>query len=357
MKLKRLWDTTTKQMVFAKWPTGHECQVWTDEEGSKLYIYDMAQWLEYTPWVSNAGKTYWPQWKAIDWDDEVGFYDTNEPTELYAWESGDEATYTFKDYDGTVLKTGKVKEGTAPTPPADPTRTGYTFTWWNPTVWKITKKTTYTAQYTINKYTITATSSDADLWTVSPASVANVEYGTALTVADNVITVGTGTSAPTITATAGEWNTFEGWWTVPATVTGNTSVEATFQSAVVMRTVTFSLSNVVWDENEWEEWAFVPAESQDPLWWTISPQSIQVPDGFTFALDGSNLIFYSPDGSSSDDDAVAVTVTVDDTMGTNMVWDLWDWLDEVSWIGMVDDRFVVTWDVSAFPIVFFDDAE
>ena len=47
-----------------------------------------------------------------------------------------------------------------------------------------------------------------------------------------------------------------------------------------------------------------------------------MPDGFTFALDASNLIFYSPDGSSSDDDAVAVTVTVDETMGTNMVWDL-----------------------------------
>ena len=143
---------------------------------------------------------------------------------------------------------------------------------------------------------------------------------------------------------------------MPATVTGNTSVEATFQEEIVTHTVTFSLSNVVWDENEWEEWAFVPAESQDPLWWTISPQSIQVPDGFTFALDGSNLKFYSPNGSSSDDDAVVVTVTVDETMGTNMVWDLWDWLEDVSWIGMEDDRWIVTWDVSAFPIVFFDDA-
>lgn len=253
MKLKRLWDTTTKQMVFAKWPTGHECQVWTDEEGSKLYIYDMAQWLEYTPWVSNEGKTYWPTWKAIDGDDEVGFYDTNEPTELYTWESGDEATYTFKDYDGTVLKTGKVDEGTAPTPPADPTRAAtaqytYTFAGWNPTVWKITKKTTYTATYTatINKYTITATSSDAELWTVSPASVANVEYGTALTVADNVITVGTWESAPTITATAGEWNTFEGWWTVPATVTGNTSVEATFSAPALQL-----MNSTYWIEDLW----------------------------------------------------------------------------------------------------------
>ena len=58
---------------------------------------------------------------------------------MYTWESGDEATYTFKDWDGTVLKTGKVDEGTAPTPPADPSREAtaqytYTFAGWNPTV-------------------------------------------------------------------------------------------------------------------------------------------------------------------------------------------------------------------------------
>ena len=312
-------------MVFAKWPTGHECQVWTDEEGSKLYIYDMAQWLEYTPWVSNEGKTYWPTWKAIDGDDEVGFYDTNEPTDLYTWESGDEATYIFKDWDGTILKTGKVDEGTAPTPPADPTRAAtaqytYTFAGWNPTVWPITKKTTYTATYTstvnqytitfvdedgtteldeqtldygatpvyagetptkeataqytytfswwtpeiatvtwnatytatysstVNQYTITATSSDTSLWTVSPASVANVEYGTALTVANNVITVGTWASAPTITATAEEWNTFTGWldWRtgllIPSTVTGDITVEAEFSSSAP-ENATLYLSN------------------------------------------------------------------------------------------------------------------
>jgi hypothetical protein len=28
-------------------------------------------------------------------DDMVGFYDTNVPTELYNWDSGDEAAYRF----------------------------------------------------------------------------------------------------------------------------------------------------------------------------------------------------------------------------------------------------------------------
>lgn len=61
----------------------------------------------------------------------MGYYDTNEPTNLYNWDEGDEVSYKFKDYDGTVLKSGKVDEGQAPTPPADPTRSAtaqYTYT-------------------------------------------------------------------------------------------------------------------------------------------------------------------------------------------------------------------------------------
>ena len=36
MQLKRLWDTEGKKIVFAEWPSGHECQVWTDENGDPL---------------------------------------------------------------------------------------------------------------------------------------------------------------------------------------------------------------------------------------------------------------------------------------------------------------------------------
>lgn len=242
MNLKRLWDTENKKTVRAipTWDPHKKFQVWTDDDGSHLYVYANSKYEELNT-ANVAVSEYWPTvWKTLE-DETVGYYLTNEPTDLYNWDEGDDVTYTFKDYDWTVLKTGKIEEGQTPTPPADPTRAAtaqytYTFAGWNPTVWPISKKTTYTATYTatVNKYTITATSSDADLWTVSPASVANVEYGTALTVADNVITVGTGTSAPTITATAGEWNTFTGWvdWTtgllIPSTVTGNITVEAEF---------------------------------------------------------------------------------------------------------------------------------
>ena len=275
MNLKRLWDTTEKKIARVPWANWKPCQVWYGLETEKYFKQDISGLVEITDEEMNV---YWPNWKLVESDDVLGYYDTNEPTDLWNPEDWDEATYTFKDYDETVLKTGKVKDWETPVAPEDPTRTGYTFTGWKPKVKPIYKDTTYTAQYE---------------------------------------------EAP----------------------------------APVTRTVTFSLSNVVWDENEWEEWAFVPAESQDPLWWTISQQSVQVPDGFAFTLNGSNLIFNSPDSSSSDDDAVVVTVTVDKTMGTNIAWDLWDWLGEVSWIGMKDDRWVLTWDVSAFPIIFFDDAQ
>lgn len=159
-------------MVWAKGPSGKDCQVWTNDEGSKLYVYDNSVWNEYTPSPSNDGKVFWPTWKAVDADDEVWFYDTNKATELFTWESGDEVSYVFKDYDGTVLKQGKVEEGTKPTAPADPERTGYTFTWWNPAVAKITKRTVYTAQYERNMCAITNTiNSWSEFATVAPTSM------------------------------------------------------------------------------------------------------------------------------------------------------------------------------------------
>lgn len=227
MQLKRLWDTTEKKMVFVKWPTWHECQLWVDEATEKMYYYDMSQWLEYTQSAVNDGKVYWPTWKVVDGDDEVWVYDTNEPTELFAWESWDEVSYVFKDWDGTVLKEGKVKEWTKPTAPADPTRTGYTFTWWNPTVAKITKKTTYTATYTVNQYTITFVDED---WT-TVLDEQTLDYGTTPVYA---------WETPTKEATAQYTYTFSGWNPEIATVTADATYTAVYSSTVNQYTATIS---------------------------------------------------------------------------------------------------------------------
>lgn len=64
-------------------------------------------------------------------------------------------TVTFKDYDGKVLKTQKVESGKSATAPANPTRTHYTFTGWDKAFNKITADLVVTATYKINEYTVT----------------------------------------------------------------------------------------------------------------------------------------------------------------------------------------------------------
>ena len=59
-------------------------------------------------------------------------------------------TVTFKDWDGTVLKTQQVSYGGYATPPANPTRPGYTFTGWDRSYSYITANTVITALYTQN---------------------------------------------------------------------------------------------------------------------------------------------------------------------------------------------------------------
>lgn len=61
-------------------------------------------------------------------------------------------TYTirFLDWDGTVLKTEAVIAGNNPTPPANPTREGYTFNGWSPTIGTASQNQDYTATYISN---------------------------------------------------------------------------------------------------------------------------------------------------------------------------------------------------------------
>lgn len=64
-------------------------------------------------------------------------------------------TVTFKDMDGTVLKTEEVGRGGAATPPADPSQPGYTFIGWDKELTNITSPTIVTAQYEANQYNLT----------------------------------------------------------------------------------------------------------------------------------------------------------------------------------------------------------
>ena len=59
---------------------------------------------------------------------------------------------SFKDHDGTELKTETVEYGHAATAPTDPSWEGHTFTGWDTAFDNIVEDTVVTAQYSTNKY-------------------------------------------------------------------------------------------------------------------------------------------------------------------------------------------------------------
>ncbi len=59
-------------------------------------------------------------------------------------------TVTFKDWDGSVLKTQTVASGGSATPPPNPTRDGYTFSGWSENYTNVTADVDIIAQYTQN---------------------------------------------------------------------------------------------------------------------------------------------------------------------------------------------------------------
>lgn len=310
MNLKRLWDTENKEMVWAipTWDPHKKLQVWTNDDWSKLYVYDMAQYLE----LDTANVTvseYGPVWKTLD-DQMVGYYLTNVPTELYNWDEWDEVSYTFKDYDGTVLKTGKVDEGTAPTPPADPTREAtaqytYTFAWWNPEVWAISKRTTYTATYTASprNYTVTIEPNDDTMGSVTTESVV-VAYGTAISASWTGLTIWWAEC----TATAEEWYVFVNynvaWESLPETVTEDLEITATFEADIPVYNFTCVVDGGVWG--------------------TVSPQTLQLPEWTVVDDDTTNVLVLKDDN----DNTYTVTATASEWYVFN---DWYTWIDTV-WV-------------------------
>ncbi|ABZ82764.1 multidomain protein with s-layer homology region, ig motif, i-set domain, pkd domain [Heliomicrobium modesticaldum Ice1] len=64
-------------------------------------------------------------------------------------------TVTFKNWDGSELKTEVVEHGSRATAPEEPTREGYHFTGWDVDFSNITSDLTVTATFAINEYTLT----------------------------------------------------------------------------------------------------------------------------------------------------------------------------------------------------------
>ena len=84
-------------------------------------------------------------------------------------------TVTFKDWNGDVIQTVTVAEGSDATPPSNnPTRDGYRFTGWQGTYTNITSNTDITAQY-IKTYNIVASANTGG--SISPSGTTTLDEG------------------------------------------------------------------------------------------------------------------------------------------------------------------------------------
>ena len=178
-----------------------------------------------------------------------------ENTTLYAQWERQKFTVTWKNEDGTLLKTDEnVAYGTMPAYNGEqPTKAGnaqytYTFDGWMPEITAVTADVTYTAKFkaTVNTYTVTWVDEDgAEL-----EKDENVEYGTMP--AYNGV-------EPTKAATAQYTYTFKGWNPEIAAVTGNVTYKATYGQTVNKYTVTWVNEDGTVLETSEVEYGTVPA--------------------------------------------------------------------------------------------------
>ncbi len=133
-------------------------------------------------------------------------------------------TVTFEDHDGTVLKTQTVNSGSSATPPADPTRDGYTFIGWSGSYSNVTANVTVVAQYQENTpsvTTYTVTFKDYDGTVLKTQSVNEGQAATA-------------PNAPTR-----DGYTFTGWDKVFDSISADITVKAQYELAETNKTVMY----------------------------------------------------------------------------------------------------------------------
>ncbi len=135
-------------------------------------------------------------------------------------------TVTFQDWNGDTLKTESVQYLGAATPPADPSRTGYTFTGWDKVYDSITDNVVVTALYAINTYTVTFHKNGG---TTEPSpKTKTAQYNTTVAlptppgktgaafVGWNTKADGSGSAFTAATAVTGDITVYAQWLTTPA---------------------------------------------------------------------------------------------------------------------------------------------
>ena len=197
-------------------------------------------------------------------------------------------TVTWKNEDGTVLKTDSVEYGAmpeynsaTPTKAADAQYT-YTFKGWSPDVDKVTKDATYTAVYTeeLRMYTVTWKNWDGTVLETDE----KVEYGTLPTYDGET---------PTKAADARHTYTFDGWTPDVDKVTKDVTYTAVYTEELRMYTVT------------WKNWDGTILETDEKVEYGTLPTY----DGETPTKAADTQYTYNFKGWTPDVDTVTGNVT------------------------------------------------
>ena len=165
-----------------------------------------------------------------------------------------EYTVTWKNEDGTVLKSEQVAYGDTPVYSGEtPTKAAtaqynYVFAGWTPEIVKVTGDVTYTATFDqmLNTYTVTWKNWDGAVLETDE----NVEYGT---------TPEYNGETPTKAADAQYTYTFKGWDTEIAEVTGDVTYTATFTNTTRTYTVTWKNGDTVLETDKDVPYGETPA--------------------------------------------------------------------------------------------------
>lgn len=163
----------------------------------------------------------------------------------------------------------------------------YAFSEWTGTTATVTGDMTITANFvrSTNTYTVTVAVNDANYGSVSQSSV-TVPYGTAVSTAQNVLTIGSTTVTASPSSPTTEWMyAFDSWTGVPATVTDDVTVTAVFTQSPRVYTVTITVN--------------------DPTYGTVDVQTITVDYGATISAASNVLTIGSTDVTATANQATA----------------------------------------------------
>ena len=230
-------NLTEDLTLYAQWQINTYTVTWVDEDGTELEKDENVPYgttPEYngeTPTkTGDAQYTY----TFTGWDPAVSTVTGDITYKAIYTQTVNQYTITWKNYDGTELKTEQVSYGEVPAYTGEtPTRAGdaehtYTFSGWTPEIQPVTGEAVYTAVFTdtINTYTVTWKNWDGTVLETDE----NVEYGT---------TPEYNGATPTKTGDAQYSYTFKGWSPAVDTVTGDITYTAVFEETVNQYTITW----------------------------------------------------------------------------------------------------------------------